>query len=62
MVLYIIVVCSKCGRLLLAKKEYKTRTCPYCGFKGYLDKLKKVATAENADDALTILHKLKRKT
>jgi DNA-directed RNA polymerase subunit RPC12/RpoP len=52
-------MCSRCGGLLLAKKEQKTRTCPYCGSKVALDKAKKIASAENAYEASKILRKLK---
>jgi DNA-directed RNA polymerase subunit RPC12/RpoP len=58
---YIIVVCSKCGGYLLAKENQKTRTCPYCGSKVILEKAKKVAAAENATEASTLLRKLKEK-
>jgi DNA-directed RNA polymerase subunit RPC12/RpoP len=54
-----VVVCSRCGGLLLAKADQKTRTCPYCGHKVALDKAKKVASAENAYEASKILRKLK---
>jgi DNA-directed RNA polymerase subunit RPC12/RpoP len=57
---FLIVVCGKCNKLLLAKAEQKARTCPYCGFKVVLEKAKKVASAENAHQASTILRKLKR--
>ena len=54
-----VVVCSRCGGLLLAKAEQKTRTCPYCGFNIALQKAKKVASAKNANEASMILRKLK---
>jgi len=56
---FLIVVCGKCGKFLLARAEQKTRTCPYCGFKVSLDRAKRVASAENAYKASTILRKLK---
>jgi len=56
---FLIVVCGKCGGLLLARVEQKTRTCPYCGFKVDLDKARKVASAGTAQEASTILRKLK---
>jgi len=46
----------------LAKAEQKSRTCPYCGFKIVISKAKKVASAENAYEASTILRKLKKDT
>ena len=55
----LIVVCSKCGGLLLAKAEQKTRSCPYCGFTVTIEKAKKLAQAKNAYEASTLLRKLK---
>jgi DNA-directed RNA polymerase subunit RPC12/RpoP len=54
-----VVACSRCGGLLLAKADQKTRTCPYCGSKIVLDGAKKVASAEDAFEASKILRKLK---
>ncbi|MEM2972464.1 MAG: DUF1922 domain-containing protein [Candidatus Bathyarchaeia archaeon] len=56
---FLIVICDNCGKLLLARVEQKARTCPYCSFKVALEKAKKVASAENAQQASTILRKLK---
>jgi len=56
---FLIVVCRKCGGLLLARAEQKTRTCPYCGFKVLVEKAKKVASAQNAYEASEILRKVK---
>jgi DNA-directed RNA polymerase subunit M/transcription elongation factor TFIIS len=56
---FLIVVCGKCGGLLLARAEQKTRTCPYCGFKVDLDRAKKIASAQNANEASVVLRKLK---
>lgn len=58
---YIIVVCSECGGYLLAKSGQKSRTCPYCGSRILLGKAKKVASAENANEAAAILRRLKEK-
>jgi DNA-directed RNA polymerase subunit RPC12/RpoP len=55
----LIVVCSRCGGLLLAKAEQKTRTCPHCGHAIVLEKAKKLAAAETANEASEILRKLK---
>jgi DNA-directed RNA polymerase subunit M/transcription elongation factor TFIIS len=54
-----IVVCHKCGGLLLAKAEQKTRTCPYCGATIALGKARRLASAQNANEASTILRRLK---
>jgi DNA-directed RNA polymerase subunit RPC12/RpoP len=55
----LVVVCHKCGGLLLAKTEQKTRTCPYCGSTVVLQKARKVASAKSASEASAILRKLK---
>lgn len=55
----LIVACGKCGNLLLAKADQKTRTCPYCGSQVTLEKAKRVASAPNAYEASEILKKLK---
>jgi DNA-directed RNA polymerase subunit RPC12/RpoP len=59
---FLIVVCGRCGGLLLAKAEQKNRTCPYCGSKVLVDKARKVASAQNAHEASEILRKLKSDT
>lgn len=58
----LIVVCSRCGGLLLAKADQKTRTCPYCGAQVILDKAKRVASAKSAYEASELLKKLKSDT
>jgi DNA-directed RNA polymerase subunit RPC12/RpoP len=59
MVSTLIVVCSRCGGLLLAKDDQKTRTCPYCGSTVLLEKAKKMAVAKTSNEASEILRKLK---
>jgi DNA-directed RNA polymerase subunit RPC12/RpoP len=59
---FLIVVCERCGGLLLAKDEQKTRTCPYCGSKVAIQKAKKVASTKTALEASTILRKLKQES
>ena len=55
----LIVVCSRCGGLLMATNDQKTRTCPYCGSRVDVRKAKKVASAKNAFEASDILRDLK---
>ena len=54
-----VVVCSRCGGLLLAKAEHKTRTCPYCGSTVILERAKKVGSAKTSLEASTLLQRLK---
>jgi DNA-directed RNA polymerase subunit RPC12/RpoP len=54
-----VVVCSRCGGLLLAKAEQKTRTCPYCGSTVILERAKKIGSAKTSLEASGLLQKLK---
>ncbi len=59
--MYWIVVCSNCGRLLVADAEKKSRRCPYCGIKMWLAKAKRVGRAETARKASELAQYLKDK-
>jgi DNA-directed RNA polymerase subunit RPC12/RpoP len=59
MVATLIVVCSRCGGLLMAAVDQKTRTCPYCGSRVDVQKAKRIASAENAFVASEMLRELK---
>jgi len=59
MTAFIIIVCSRCGGYLIAKSGQKTKTCSYCGFKLAIEKAKKIADAESAQEASLVLRKLK---
>jgi len=59
--MYMVVVCYKCGRLLLAKTAQKTRRCHYCETRLILNKTKKAAHAKTARQASNIIRTLKSK-
>jgi len=59
--MYMVVICYKCGQLLLAKANQKTRRCPYCEARLVLDKTKKVAHAKTAQEASNLIRALKKK-
>jgi DNA-directed RNA polymerase subunit RPC12/RpoP len=59
--MYMVVVCYRCGRLLLAKTGQKTRRCPYCEARLELDKTKKVVHVETAQKASGVIRVLKKK-
>ncbi|RLI22002.1 hypothetical protein DRO54_02235 [Candidatus Bathyarchaeota archaeon] len=59
--MYLIIVCQNCGRLLIANSNQKTRTCPYCQKRITVFKAIKVAKARTAREASIIVQKLKRK-
>jgi predicted RNA-binding Zn-ribbon protein involved in translation (DUF1610 family) len=55
----IIIKCTKCGGLILAAKEQKTKICPYCGVNIDLSRAQRVASASNPFEASKMLRKLK---
>ncbi|MGA2769035.1 MAG: DUF1922 domain-containing protein [Candidatus Bathyarchaeia archaeon] len=55
----LIIVCSRCGGLLLAKADQKTRSCPHCGFTILLQKAQKLGSANTANEASVMLRKMK---
>jgi DNA-directed RNA polymerase subunit RPC12/RpoP len=57
----LIVECPHCGGLLMAAERQKTRTCPYCGAKIDLRRAHRLASAEDAFTASSILRDLKSK-
>ena len=59
--MYLVIICYKCGRYLLAKTDQKTRRCPYCEARLVLNRAKRVMTAKTASQASNILRSLKEK-
>ncbi len=57
----VIVVCNRCGNLLMASVDQKTRTCSYCGTRVNVQRAKRIAAAENAFKASEILREIKRR-
>jgi DNA-directed RNA polymerase subunit RPC12/RpoP len=55
----LIIVCNRCGGLLMAAEDQKTRTCPYCGSRVDVRRAKKIASAKNAFEASERLRDLK---
>ncbi|UCD27004.1 MAG: DUF1922 domain-containing protein [Candidatus Bathyarchaeota archaeon] len=55
------IVCYRCGQLLLAKDSQKTRRCPYCDARLVLEKAKKRARVETAKKASSFIQALKSK-
>jgi len=59
--MYVVIVCYKCGRFLLAKAGQKTRRCPHCEAQLVLDKTKRIAKTKTAQEASDLIRALKRK-
>ncbi len=55
----LILKCTKCGNLMLAAKEKKTKICTYCGTHVNLMQAQRLAAAPNAFEASEMLRKLK---
>ena len=58
---YLIVSCSHCGGLQVARAGAKSKTCPYCGRRFSLLKAKVYGKARNGREAVEIVKILKYK-
>ncbi len=58
--MFLIVVCSTCGRLLVADGDKKSRRCAYCGTRLSLNKVKVISSVETAGEAAEVIQLLKR--
>lgn len=56
---YLVVVCTHCGRFLLATSNKRTRSCPYCGKRVAIEDARVIARSENAQEARLILQETK---
>jgi DNA-directed RNA polymerase subunit RPC12/RpoP len=56
---YLMVACTRCGRLLLAASDKKTRSCPYCGRRVKIENARLIARSENAREARLVLQEAK---
>ena len=56
---YLVVACTRCGRLLLAASDKKTRSCPYCGRRVKIENARVIARSENAREARLVLQEAK---
>lgn len=54
-----IIECTRCGGLLLAATDQKTRSCPYCGTSLDLRRVRQLASARSASEASEMLRKIK---
>ena len=59
--MYIIVRCPRCGSLLLAKTDNKTRQCTNCGHKSELRTLRVYGKAKTPNEASELMMRLKEK-
>jgi DNA-directed RNA polymerase subunit RPC12/RpoP len=57
--MYAVITCYKCGQLLLAQTEQKTKHCPHCGFRFSVEKSKKIAYAKSSREASALIRRLK---
>jgi len=57
----LIIICSRCGGMLLSNAEQKTKSCQYCGTRIIVENAKKIASAKTAFEASEILKKIKTK-
>ncbi len=55
----LVIVCNKCGRMLLVKAHQRTRRCPHCENRIRTDRAKVVGSAETSREATKLIQALK---
>lgn len=56
---YLVVKCPRCTGLMLAKASQKTRTCPHCGRRARLLRLKVLGRTVSSIEAVALIQALK---
>ena len=59
--MYLVVVCSGCGRLVVADASKKSRRCAYCGVRVWLARVRRVGCVNTAREAVELVQFLKRR-
>jgi len=59
--MYIVIMCHSCGRLLLARKDQRTRQCPNCEARINTERARVIAAAASAREASELIRALKQK-
>ncbi len=58
---FLVVICNKCKKSLLAKENHKTRSCPYCGNHIKISNTKVIISTNDVTIAKDILKNYKEK-
>jgi len=59
--MYIAVKCPRCGELMLANTDNRTRSCQRCGHRAELRTLRVIGRAGTPADAVELMKRLKEK-
>jgi len=59
--MYIVVRCPRCGELLLANTDNRTRSCQKCNHRTDIRRLEVLGRTENPRDAVELMKQLKEK-
>ena len=59
--MYVVVRCPRCGELLLANTDNRTRTCQKCNHRADIRMLKVLGRTETPKDAVELMKQLKEK-
>ena len=59
--MYVVVRCPRCGGLMLAKTVQRTRSCPHCGHRAELRRLRVLGRTGSPREAVALIQALKEK-
>jgi len=59
--MYVVVRCPRCGELLLAKTDSRTRSCTSCGHRAEIATIRVLGRANTPGEAVELMKQLKAK-
>jgi len=58
---YVVVNCPRCGEFMLAKTSNMTRSCPRCGHRAEIRRLRVLGRADSPSQAVALIQSIKEK-
>jgi len=56
---YLIIQCQRCGKICVTPQRQKVRTCPFCGFKIKVERVRPLGESESQQEIRKMATKLK---
>jgi len=56
---YLVIRCQRCGKICVTPQRQKIRTCPFCGFKIRVGKVRPLGEAESQREVRELVTRLK---
>lgn len=58
---YVVVNCPRCGEFMLARTDNRTRSCPRCGYRAEIRRLRVLGRADSPSQAVKLIQSMKQR-